>query len=166
MTRTPPHDTAAERSILAQAIMEPEHVDSLLEQVKPEYLFRPQHQRILESVAAIRKNGQTVTMVGVRDHLTQREVIASDDNKAIAYLSEICLLASPFFFAREVEVIYRTYHQRLHIALATKLVERAWEPCIDHDDLKQAVLDGTEAYEDLLREVIPHGKLPMGMPAS
>jgi replicative DNA helicase len=161
----PPHDTAAERAILGQAISEPEHIDAILEQVRPEYLYRPQHQRIMESVAAIRECGQMVTVVGIRDHLIQRGVM-TDDGKAAAYLIELTILSSPFFFAREIEIVLRTYHQRLHIALAERLVVRSWELCIDHDDLKQAVLDGLEAYEDLFREVLPNGKLPIGQPTS
>jgi replicative DNA helicase len=151
----------AERSIIAQAIMEPEHTDSILKQVKPEYLYRPQHQRILESVAAIRKGGQTVTLTGVCDHLIQLGAMPND-GKALAYLSEVCLFSSPFFFAREIEIIKRDYHQRQHIALATKLAERSWEPCVDHDGLKQVVLDSLEDYEALFREVYPYGKLPVG----
>jgi replicative DNA helicase len=160
-----PHDTAAERAVLGQAISEQEHTDAILEQVKPEYLYRPQHQRILESIASIRGHGQMVTPIGVRDHLIQRGEMP-DDGKAAAYLIELTLLSSPFFFEREIEVILRTYHQRLHIALAERLVVRSWEPCIDHDDLKQAVLDSLEAYEDLFREVLPNGKLPIGQSTS
>jgi replicative DNA helicase len=159
--RIPPNGMAAERAILGQAIMEPEHTDAILEQVRPEYLYRPQHQRIMESVAAIREHGQMVTLVGVRDHLINRGVM-TDDGKALAYLSEVCLLSSPFFFAREIEIVLRTYHQRLHIALAAKLVERAQEACVNHDDIKQAVLDGLEAYESLFLEVLQNGNLPVG----
>jgi replicative DNA helicase len=154
----PPHDLAAERAVLGQAIAEPEHTDAILAQVMPGYLYRVQHQRILEAVAVIRGGGQQATLVGVRDWLVQNGVIAADDGRAAAYLSELCLLSSPFFFAREVEVIVRAYHQRLHIALAERNRERAWEPCIGHDDLKQAVLDGLEGYEGLFREVLPNAK--------
>jgi hypothetical protein len=45
------------------------------------------------------------------------------------------------------------------------LAERAWEPCVDHDDIEKAVLDGLESYEDLFRGVLPNGKLPVGRPA-
>jgi replicative DNA helicase len=160
-TPIPPHDVAAERSIMGQAIMEPEHTDKILKKIKPEYLFRTQHQRILEAVVSIRKSGQTVTMIGVHDWLIQSGVLNAGNGKAAAYLSEICLLSSPFFFEREIEIVIRTYHQRRHIALANRLLESAWLPCVSHDDLKQVVFDGFKAYESLFGEVYPNAKLPV-----
>jgi replicative DNA helicase len=159
---TMPHDLAAERAVLGQAIGYPEHCDAILRAVKLEFLYRRWHQNILKAVVSIRAAGQCASLIGVRDWLVQSGVMSADDGKGMADLSEIAANAMPFYVAREVEIIQRAYHHRLHIALAAKNYARAQEPCVTHDDLKQAVLDGLEGYEQLFGEVLPNAKLPVG----
>lgn len=68
-----PQDLAVERAILGAVLVEPSHLDAVVDAgLKPRHLVREAHREILSAFLAIRESGRAPDLIGLRDALGDR----------------------------------------------------------------------------------------------
>lgn len=71
--RTPPHDVQAEMGVLGSAILHPELVPRIAQELRPECFYRLAHQDIWEAMIELHERAGSVDVVLLRDALARRE---------------------------------------------------------------------------------------------
>lgn len=85
--RLPPHNTAAERSVLGGILRDPECFDEVQQIVGDHSFYLDAHQRIFGAMAALVSGRQPIDMVTLHELLTRRKVL--EDIGGPTYIGEL-----------------------------------------------------------------------------
>lgn len=103
MSRAPIADAAAERDLLAAALMLPEALDLLADTLAPSDFSAPHQQRLYAAVLGVRRSGQPV------DTLSVRAALGAADSVALALVDD---LASELVVTRDDALLDRARRLR------------------------------------------------------
>ncbi len=71
VTRMPPHDLAAERSVLGSMMLSKDAIADCIEALRGPDFYRPAHEIIFEAIASLYSHGEPADAVTVADELTK-----------------------------------------------------------------------------------------------
>lgn len=139
MTRTPPHDLDAERSLLGAMLLSTAAVDNASEIVTANAFYRPGHSHIFDAILGLAANGQPVDPVTVAAELRQHNLLdAIGGPNALLELQAGTPATSNA--TRYAQIIADYHTQRELIAVGGEIAEKGWEETTDI----QATLDEAE----------------------
>lgn len=75
LTRTPPHDTAAEQAVLGAMMMSSSVADEVTEVLVGSDFYEPKHETIYDAVIALMSSSRAADAITVADELTKRGVL-------------------------------------------------------------------------------------------
>lgn len=70
--RTPPHDQAAEQSVLGGMMLSKDAIADVFEVVRSNDFYSPAHEMVFDAIADLYGRGQPTDVIAVADHLTKR----------------------------------------------------------------------------------------------
>lgn len=82
-----PYNLEAEQSVLGAVLVEPACISRVLEILRPEAFYRPQHQEIYTVMTQMFTSGQTMDFVTVLDQVKADKVFPSDQEAQMAYFA-------------------------------------------------------------------------------
>jgi len=74
-SRVPPHNLAAEESLLGAMLLTREAIAEAVESVSADHFYKPAHQHIFAAIMALSNRGEPVDTVTVADELTRASVL-------------------------------------------------------------------------------------------
>lgn len=81
--RQPPHDEAAEESVLGAMLLTPSAIDAVVDRVAPEDFYRPAHGHIFAAVVELHARGVAADAITVNDELARTGLLDSVGGPAI-----------------------------------------------------------------------------------
>ena len=85
----PPHSIEAEQSVLGGLMLDSRHIDDVIEMLKEEDFYHPQHQAIFSAICSLHKQSQPCDAVKVHEKLKDKGKV--QDSGGLDYLGELTL---------------------------------------------------------------------------
>ncbi len=82
---TLPFSAEAEQAVLGAILMDSRNLNTLLEQLRPEYFYNEQHKQIFEAVLRLFRTGQNVDVVTVLNELVGLDVFSEEAGKSYLF---------------------------------------------------------------------------------
>jgi replicative DNA helicase len=132
--RTPPHDLAAERSVLGGMLLSKDAISDVLETIRPGDHYRPAHQIIHEIILDLYGRGDPVDPVTVSDELSKRGELSRVGGAPYLHtlIASVPTAANAGYYARIVRE--RAVLRRL-IEVGTRIVQLGYSGDGDADEL-------------------------------
>ncbi|MBX6391519.1 MAG: replicative DNA helicase [Frankia sp.] len=153
LDRTPPHDIAAEQSVLGGMLLSKDAIADVVELVRAADFYRPAHSIVFEVIGDLYGRGEPADVISVAAELGRRDLLERVGGPAYLHtlISSVPTAANAGYYARIVAE--KAILRRLAEA-GTRIVQLAYGPAADVDELvdraQAAVYEVTErrANED------------------
>jgi replicative DNA helicase len=132
--RTPPHDLAAEQSVLGGMLMSKDAISDVMEVIRPADHYRPAHQLVHEAILELYGRGEPADPVTVSDLLAKRGELARVGGAPYLHtlLASVPTAANAGYYARIVRE--RAILRRL-VEVGTRIVQLGYAGDGDADEL-------------------------------
>jgi replicative DNA helicase len=132
--RTPPHDLAAEQSVLGGMLMSKDAISDVMEVIRPADHYRPAHQLVHEAILDLYGRGEPADPVTVSDLLAKRGELARVGGAPYLHtlLASVPTAANAGYYARIVRE--RAILRRL-VEVGTRIVQLGYAGDGDADEL-------------------------------
>ena len=122
-----PHSTEAEQCILGAVLADPSVLPVVVETIKPEYFYSPQHKEIYRVIVAMFTSGTDADVITVLNEVEKMEIFESslECRKYLSGLADI--LPSTANIASYCRIVAEKYYIRslaIEIATLTKRQQR------------------------------------------
>ena len=97
--RVPPHDTMAEQAVLCSMFIDQEAAAAVMEMLKSEDFYRPDHRLIFEAAQELILKGQPIDVITVKNKLEEKQVF--EQAGGLKYLGEIAAAVGNSVHVRE-----------------------------------------------------------------
>lgn len=135
-----PYNLEAEQSVLGAVLVEPSCISRVLEILRPEAFYRPQHQEIYTVMTQMFTTGQTMDFVTVLDQVKADRVFPSDQ-EAKAYFAQLMqIVPSVSNIEAYAKIVQEKYYIRSLISTAGEIIENSQ----DGQNDAQLLLDSAE----------------------
>ncbi len=158
-----PFSAEAEQAVLGAILMDSRNLNTLLEQLRPEYFYNEQHKQIFEAVLRLFRTGQNVDVITVLNELVGLEVFSEEAGKS--YLFTIAQnTPSVSNCEAYAKIIREKYEMRALILAAQEIISDARDETND----PRVVIDRAEQriYEisdnRATQGLVPIGSVLMG----
>lgn len=140
--RVPPHNLAAEESLIGSCLISSAARDAVVDLVTFSDFYKPGHQYVYDCIVALHRALKPVDVVTVAESLRESGLLA--EVGGLEFLQTL-VHATPATSnaARYAEIVVRTSQHRALIAAAAELIEKAYR----EDDVAETILDGQAALE-------------------
>lgn len=154
MKNTLPENQIAEKALVGAALMDGSTADSVLEAVTPDQFVLPAHQRIMETIAAMRAEGKPVDLILVTTQLEKIGLL--DEVGGAGYVTELyqdkSISLNWRYYAEEVIDVWKRREMR---KAAIAMAEAACDPALDTDDAQERCEQALYALRDHSTRVNP-----------
>lgn len=154
--KVPPHDLAAEKSVLGAILIDSSAISLVAEFLKPDHFYLPEHQIIFSSMFILFEKQQPIDLVTIQDQLKKEGNLKKIGGAT--YLSELIdTVPSSAYVEHYGRIVKDYYTKRKLIELSSRMVEKAFS---EETDVKK-LLDEAEgkifnlSYEHLRQDFIP-----------
>lgn len=134
LTRTPPHDVAAEQAVLGAVMLNRDVLADVLDVVSPADFYRPEHETIMRAMVGLYNQGEPVDAVSVAAALTKSGELAKVGGHD--YLHELVAatpaVASATYYA---QIVRDAAVRRDLLTAATRIAQRAIDATGDVEEL-------------------------------
>ncbi len=132
--RLPPQATDMETHVLGSMLLDPQAASAALEKLQPDDFYLGRHQKIFEVAANLFDKEQSLDQALLREELKRRELL--EEVGGVAYIAElVASVPTTAHVERYAEVVRECALTRRLIATATQIVENAYEPGRDAQEL-------------------------------
>ena len=132
-----PFSLEAEQSVLGALMLDSQRLPAVMELLKPEYFYRPQHQDLYAVMVRMFTMGEAIDPVTVLES-ARRESIFETPEDAKIYLSQLAQTV-PGTQEERVRayavIIQEKYYLRSLIAVAREVTDNAFDPQADAKEL-------------------------------
>ncbi len=135
----PPQAVELERTVLGAILLEQSALVRVIDLLRPEMFYHPQHQYIYEAIVELFNNTQPVDLLTVTEQLRKNGNLEKVGGTAalLALTQDIANTANVEYYAR---IIQEKYLLREMIRISNETIKKAYDPSTDVFDL----LDTTE----------------------
>lgn len=138
--KVPPHDLDTEKSVLGAVLIDPSTITTVIEILRPEHFYQPEHQFIFSAIISLFEQQQPVDVVTLKNALTKEGTLKKIGG--VSYLSDLInTVPTAAYVEHYANIIKGFYTKRKMIELSSKMVEEAFE---DTGDVKM-LLDHAES---------------------
>ncbi len=140
IVRKMPYNLEAEQSAIGAALVEPTIFPRLLEMLKPEYFYRPQHSQIFAVMSNMFVSGQTLDFVTVLDKVKNEQIFETEQDAKSYFANLIQIVPSISNIEAYAEIIKDKYNVRRLLEAAREIEEESSEGSAD----AKTLLDSAE----------------------
>lgn len=132
-----PYSLEAEQSVLGAVLVEPESINQLADQLKPENFYLPEHQAIYRVMLEKMVRNQRIDFVTVLEALKADGYFSSEEGKAylLKLANAVPFLANLDNYSR---IVREKFEARSLIRVARQITEKAMDPSTEPDKLLDA----------------------------
>ena len=129
-----PYSLEAEQSVLGAIIIDPQSIELVAPQLKPEYFYIPQHREIYKTLSSMFELSRTIDFVTLLEKLKDNGVY--DEAGGKAYISELAqIVPTSANILTYVAIIRERYYTRSLILAAQNIITDASESAMDAERL-------------------------------
>ena len=134
-----PYSLEAEQSVLGSILIDPQCLYSVLDKLKPQYFYLPQHREIFSAMVAMFSQSSAIDIVTLLDELKTAGVY--DEAGGKAYLLQLAeIVPSVANVAAYAKIVQEKYYLRSLISASKEIISAASE---EADDVR-AIMDAAE----------------------
>ncbi len=130
-----PYSLEAEQSVLGAVLIDPGCFPAVLEGLRADYFYRPQHQRIFEILTKMFSLSQTMDFITILDEVRREDVFETEEDAKI-YLTQLAQIVPS---SANVEAYCRIVREKAYvrrlIAASREIIEQSQEPGAEADVL-------------------------------
>ena len=135
-----PYNLEAEQSAIGAALVDSAIFPHLLELLKPEYFYRPQHKSIFSIMSNMFISGQTIDFVTVLDKVKNEGIFENDNDAKSYFVNLVQIVPSVSNVEAYADIIRDKYRIRMLMEAAKQIEEEATEGSVE----AQSLLDSAE----------------------
>ncbi|MBP0990540.1 MAG: replicative DNA helicase [Oscillospiraceae bacterium] len=135
-----PYNLEAEQSAIGAALVDSAIFPHLLELLKPEYFYRPQHKSIFSIMSNMFISGQTIDFVTVLDKVKSEGIFENDNDAKSYFVNLVQIVPSVSNVEAYADIIRDKYRIRMLMEAAKQIEEEATEGSVE----AQSLLDSAE----------------------
>jgi len=140
MTKIPPHDVEAEKSVLGAVLIDSSAMNSVAEFLKPEHFYLPEHQTIFEAMMSSFEKQRPIDLITIQDELKKQGTLKKIGGKS--YLSDLInSVPTSAYVEHYGRIVKGHYTKRKLIEVSSQLVQKAFD---EKGDVK-TLIDQAEA---------------------
>ncbi|MBO5726426.1 MAG: replicative DNA helicase [Clostridia bacterium] len=129
-----PYSLEAEQSVLGAIIIDPQSIELVATQLKPEYFYIPQHREIYKTLSSMFELSRTIDFVTLLEKLKDNGVY--DEAGGKAYIAELAqIVPTSANILTYVSIIRERYYTRSLILAAQNIINDASESALDAEHL-------------------------------
>ncbi|MBR5011736.1 MAG: replicative DNA helicase [Clostridia bacterium] len=129
-----PYSLEAEQSVLGAIIIDPQSIELVATQLKPEYFYIPQHREIYKTLSSMFELSRTIDFVTLLEKLKDNGVY--DEAGGKAYITELAqIVPTSANILTYVAIIRERYYTRTLILAAQNIITDASENVMDAEHL-------------------------------
>ncbi|MEE1197659.1 MAG: replicative DNA helicase [Acutalibacteraceae bacterium] len=129
-----PYSLEAEQSVLGAIIIDPQSIELVAPQLKPEYFYIPQHREIYKTLSSMFELSRTIDFVTLLEKLKDNGVY--DEAGGKAYITELAqIVPTSANILTYVAIIRERYYTRSLILAAQNIITDASESAMDAERL-------------------------------
>ncbi len=133
--KVPPHDSAAETSLLGALLLDKELLIDIAQFLRPEHFYQSHNRAIFEAMLALFEHNEPIDLVTVSDELKKSKKLETIGGSA--YLSELLeTVPTAAHVGKYAKIIHEQFVKRQLISSAAKITESALS---DTDDIKEII---------------------------
>lgn len=137
--KVPPNDQTAEKSVLGAILIDPSAINLVLEFLRPENFYLPEHQLIYSAMMALSEQQQPIDLVTIQNQLKKDGALKKVGGPT--YLSDLInTVPTSAYIEHYAHIVQDQYTKRRLIDLSSRMVEHAFD---DKGDVKR-LLDQAE----------------------
>lgn len=137
--KTPPHDLEAERSVLGGILIDSSAINLVIEFLKPEHFYLPEHKLIFQAMLSLFEKQQPIDVVTIQDELKKNDSLKKIGGKS--YLGDLINTVPTSANVENYGLIVKNHFiRRRLIDLSSRLVEKSFD---DQAEVKK-LLDEAE----------------------
>lgn len=147
--KLPPHDSDAERSVLAAILIDTDAIVKVSEYISPESFYSPQHQVIFEAMRDLYEKREPIDVVTMTAHLrTKKNLSKAGGATHLTELSNI--LSTAANVVHYAQIVQEKYVKRRLISLSSEMSDLAFDESKEAKDIldlaEQKVLNVSQAH--------------------
>jgi len=140
ITKIPPHDIEAEKSVLGAILIDSAAINSVAEFLKPEHFYLPEHKIIFEAMLNSFEKQRPIDLVTIQDELKKEGSLKKIGGKG--YLSDLInTVPTSAYIEHYGRIVKDQFTKRKLIEVSSRLVERSFD---EKGDVKK-LIDYAEA---------------------
>lgn len=157
ITKIPPHNIDAEKSVLAAMLLNKDIVDEVIARIQAEAFYRPAHQKIFSAMAELSERHIPIDHLSLAERLEARGDLKDVGDKA--YIIELANNDYALFnWAHHVEIVKREALLRDIIRAASEIQALGFS---DTDDANAAVEQAEKLLFDVTNKRVESSFLPI-----
>ena len=133
-----PYSLEAEQSVLGAILIDPACFPATLEELRADYVYRPQHQQIYEILTRMFSLSRTMDFITILDEVRREDVFETEEDAKI-YLTQLAQIVPS---SANVEAYCRIVREKAYvrrlITASREIIEQAQEPGAEADLLLDA----------------------------
>ena len=130
-----PYSLEAEQSVLGALLLDPKCIQTVMELLKPEYFYRPQHQDLYAVIVRMFTVGENIDIVTVLEN-ARREKIFETPEDARIYLAQLAqVVPTTSNVQAYAAIVQEKYYLRSLISVSREVVDNAFDPQADAMEL-------------------------------
>lgn len=124
--KVPPHDLAAERSVLGAILIDQSAINLVLEFLKPDHFYLPEHQLTYSAMLALSEKQQPIDLVTIQDQLKKDGNLKKVGGPS--YLSDLInTVPTSAYIEHYAQIVQDHYTKRKIIEMSSRMVEKAFD---------------------------------------
>ena len=136
--RQPPYSLEAEQSVLGAVLIDPACFPVVLENLRPEAFYRPQHQQIFEILTGMFNLNRTMDFITILEEVRAGDVFETDEDAKI-YLTNLAqVVPSSSNVEAYCRIVREKYYVRRLIGSSREIIELAQDSGEESDVLLDA----------------------------
>src|SRR3989338_1569386 len=137
--KVPPHDIQAEKSVLGAILIDPAAVHLVIEKLRPEYFYLPEHAQIFSSMLLLFEKQQPIDLVTLQNALKKEGTLKNVGGTA--YLSDLInTVPTSAYLEHYGNIVKDNWTKRRLIDMSSRMVEKSFD---DKGDIR-TLLDSAE----------------------
>lgn len=135
-----PYNLEAEQSVLGAVLIDPGCFSVVMENLRPDAFYRPQHQQIFETMINMFNLNRVMDFITILDAVKNDDIFETDEDAKI-YLTNLAqVVPSAANVDAYCRIVREKYYIRRLITVSREIIEMAQEPQAESD----ALLDSAE----------------------
>jgi len=135
LTKIPPHDIEAEKSVLGAILIDSAAINSVVEFLKPEHFYLSEHKLIFDTMIQLFEKQKPIDLVTIQDELKKQGDLKKIGGKS--YLSDLInTVPTSAYIEHYGRIVKDHFTKRRLIDISSRLVERSFD---EKGDVKKLI---------------------------
>lgn len=126
-----PYNLEAEQSVLGAVLVEPSCIARVLEFIKPECFYRPQHVELFSILTRMFATGQPIDIITVLEQAKNESVFESDQDAKVYLTQLVQIVPSTSHVESYAQIVQEKYYVRCLITAARDIIENSRDVSYD-----------------------------------